>query len=84
MSLIVEKNVASEMAGKKGIIMHDGWSKFVQHYLAIMATDMVSTDRRDSRGAVIMEPVITLLPCTKLLHRVEDNDDDTDSEFNIV
>ena len=52
--------------------------------LAIMATDMVSTDRRDSRGVVIMEPVITLLPCTKLLHLVEDNDDDTDSEFNIV
>jgi hypothetical protein len=31
-----------------------------------------------------MEPVITLLTCTKLLHLEEDNDDDTDSEFNIV
>jgi hypothetical protein len=84
LSLIVEKKVASEMAGKKGIIMHDGWSKFARHYLAIMACYMVSTDKRDHRGLVIMEPVITLLTCTKLPHLEEDNDDDTDSEFNIV
>jgi hypothetical protein len=36
LSLIVEKKVASEMSGKRGIIMHDGWSKFARHYLAIM------------------------------------------------
>ena len=84
LSLIVEKKVASEMAGKKGIIMHDGWSKFARHYLAIMASYMVSTAKRDSRGLVIMEPVITLLTCTTLPHLEEDNDGDTDSEFTIV
>ncbi len=66
LSLIVEKKVASEMSGKKGIIMHDGWSKFARHYLAIMGCYMVSTDKRDCRGSIIMEPVISLLTCTTL------------------
>ena len=83
LSLIVEKKIASEMAGKKGIIMHDGWSKFSRHYLAIMASYLVPTDKRDRRGLVIMEPVITLLTCTTLPQLEEDNDDDADSEFNI-
>ena len=83
LSLIVENKIASEMAGKKGIIMHDGWSKFARHYLAIMASYLVSTDERDRRGEVIMEPVITLLTCTTLPQLEEENDDDTDSEFNI-
>ena len=83
LSLIVEKKIASEMKGKKGIIMHDGWSKFARHYLAILACYLVATDKRDRKGEVIMEPVITLLTCTTLPQLAEANDADTDGEFNI-
>ena len=32
---VVEENIAKEMKGKVGMILHDGWSRFGIHYLAI-------------------------------------------------
>ncbi len=66
--------------------MHDGWSKYARHYRAIMVCYIVvSTDKSNHRGSVIMEPVpvITLLTSTTLPQLEKENDDNTDSEFNM-
>lgn len=31
LTMIVEEKIAAEIKGKKGTIMHDGWSKFSRH-----------------------------------------------------
>lgn len=68
LSLIVEQKIAKEMKGKKGIIMHDGWSKFARHYVCLLACYLIGSGKRDSDGTEIMEPVTSLLTCTTLPH----------------
>ena len=45
LSLIVEEKIAAEIKGKRGVIMHDGWSKFARHYVCLLAFYMISIAR---------------------------------------
>jgi hypothetical protein len=36
LSMIVEGKIAVEMKGRKGTIIHDGWSKFSKHYVCLL------------------------------------------------
>lgn len=64
--LIVEEKVAAELNGKKGVIIHDGWSKSSRHYVCLLAAYLIATGKRDSSGEMIMEAVSTLLTCKTL------------------
>ena len=68
LSFIVEEKISAEIKGKKGIIMHDGWSKYARHYVCLLASYLIPNGKRDSEGQDIMEPVMTLLTCTTLPH----------------
>ena len=50
LSLIVEAKIHVEMKGKVGTILHDGWSKYSRHYIALLASYMVNTGKRDGNG----------------------------------
>ena len=76
LTLIVEEKIAAEMKGKRGIIMHDGWSKFSRHFVCVLVAYMASTGKRSIDGEEIMEPVMALLTCTTLPH-----DDDGNGEL---
>ena len=76
LSFIVEEKIAAEIKGKKGTIMHDGWSKYARHYICLLASYLIPNGKRDSEGQDIMEPVMTLLTCTTLPH-------DDDDEANV-
>ena len=78
LTLIVEEKIAAEMKGKRGIIMHDGWSKFSRHFVCLLVAYMASTGKQSTNGEEVMEPVMTLLTCTTLPH-----DDDRNSDFDI-
>jgi hypothetical protein len=73
LSLIVEKKIAAEMKGKKGIIMHDGWSKYSRHYVCLLATYLVDAGKNDVSGQQMMESVDTLLTVTTLPQDEEEN-----------
>ena len=45
LSLVVEEKIAKEMKGKKGCILHDGWSKYGCHYVALMVSYLVETKK---------------------------------------
>jgi hypothetical protein len=77
LSLIVEAKIQKEMEGKVGTILHDGWSKYSRHYIALLACYMVDKGKRDGNNKKKMEPVITLLTCTTLPYN-EDEDEDED------
>ena len=36
LSLIIEAKIQAEMKGKVGTILHDGWSKYSRHYIALL------------------------------------------------
>ena len=85
LSFIVEQKISAEMKCKKGIIMHDGWSKFARHYVCLLASYLMPNGKRDNEGQDIMEPVMTLLTCTTLPHddaEVEGNHDDAEDKGN--
>lgn len=73
LTLIVEQKIAKEIKGKKGIIMHDGWSKFARHYVCLLACYLIGSGKRGNDGEEIMEAVTTLLTCTTLPHDDEGN-----------
>jgi len=64
--LIVEAKIHVEMKRKVGTILHDGWSKYFRHYIALLASYIVNTGKRDGNGKKVMKPVITLLTCSTL------------------
>jgi hypothetical protein len=66
LSMLVEEKIAKEMVGKKGTIIHDGWSKFAEHYVCLLAAYMISPGKRNVEGEMLMEPEMTLLTCTTL------------------
>ena len=66
LSIIVEEKIAKEMQGKKGGILHDGWSRHGRHYVALMASYLVKNHAGD------LETVVRLLSCSTLPH---DDDD---------
>ena len=74
----MEEKIDAEMKGKRGIIMHDGWSKFSRHFVCLLVAYMALTGKQSTDGEEVMEPVMTLLTCTTLPH-----DDDGNSDFGI-
>ena len=78
LSLIVEEKIAAEMKGKRGIIMHDGWSKFSRHYVCLLVAYMASTGKRGINGEEVTKPVMTLLTCTTLPHDDDGNCEESD------
>jgi hypothetical protein len=68
LSMLVEEKIAKEMEGKKGTIIHDGWSKFAKHYVCSLAANMTSTGKKNVEGEMLMELVMTLLTWTTLPH----------------
>jgi hypothetical protein len=66
LSLIVEEKVAAEMKGKKGTIMHNGWSKYSRHYVCLLATYLVDAGKNDALGQQMMESVNNLMTVTTL------------------
>jgi len=81
LTMIVEEKIAAEIKGKKGTIMHDGWSKFSRHYVCLLASYMVSTGKRNNNGEVLWEPVMTLLTCTTLPQAADDGDNADEGKF---
>jgi hypothetical protein len=73
LSLIVEEKVAAKMKGKKGIIMHDRWSKYSRHYVCLLATYLVDTGKNDASEQQMMESVNTLMKVTTLPQDEEEN-----------
>ncbi len=55
LSLIVEEKIAAEIKGKKGIIMHDGWSKYSRHYFCLIAKYSVDAGKTVALGQQMME-----------------------------
>ena len=66
LTMVVEEKIAAEIKGKKGRIMHDGWSKFSRHYVCLLASYLVSDGKRCLDGEIVLCPVTTMLTCTTL------------------
>ncbi len=69
----MEEKIAAEMKGKKGIIMHDGWSKYSRHYVCLLATYLLDAGKNDVLGQQMMESVNTLMTVTTLPQDEEEN-----------
>ena len=66
---VVEEKVTKEMIGNKGCILHDGWTRFGRHYVALYAAYLIT--RKDLHNKDFEEHVVTMLACSTLPH----NDD---------
>lgn len=84
LSLIVEAKIQMEMKGKVGTILHDGWSKYSRHYIALLACYMVNTGKRDGNGNKKMKSVITLLTCSTLPYNDNEEGDNHEGELATV
>jgi hypothetical protein len=73
---VVKEKIAGEMNGKKGTIMHDGWSKFSRHHVCLLVSYLVATGEKYVFGEEVMEGVNTLLTCTTLPHDDEEYSND--------
>jgi hypothetical protein len=73
LSLIVQEKVAAGMKGEKGIIMHDGWSKYSRHYVCLLAMYFLDTGKNDASGHQMMESVNTLMTVITLPQDEEEN-----------
>ncbi len=76
LSFVVKEKIAGEMNGKKGTIMHNGWSKFSRHYVCLLVSYLIATGKKDVFGEEVMEGVNTLLTCTMLPHDHEEYSND--------
>ena len=81
LSFIVEAKIHVEMKGKVGTILHDGWSKYSRHYIALLASYMVNTGKRDGNGKRVMKSVITLLTCSTLPYNDNEVGDDNEGDL---
>ena len=62
LGIIVMEKIAKELKGQKGVIHHDGWTKDQRHYLRLLATYPVKSDKKTSKWEPpIMEPVTSAL-----------------------
>jgi hypothetical protein len=84
LSLIIEAKIQAEMKGKVGTILHDGWSKYSRHYIALLACYMVKTGKRDGNNNNKMKPVITLLTCTTLPYNDNEEGDEDDNAGELL
>ena len=67
LSLVVEEKIAKEMKGKKGCILHDGWSKYGRHYVALMVSYLIEIKKGE------WKTVVWLVSCTTLPHDEDSN-----------
>ena len=58
---VVNDSIAGEISNQKGVIHHDGWSKDGVHYVGLLATYPVKTDKITPAGETIMKPVTSAL-----------------------
>ena len=65
---VVEEKVAAEMKGKKGMIYHDGWSKFGVHFVCLISSYMAELSVKGK-----FESVMTLITVSTLPHHEDDN-----------
>jgi hypothetical protein len=72
LNLIVEEKSAAKMKGKKGIIMHDGWSKYSRHYVCLLATYLIDMGKNDASGQQMMASVNTLMMTVTTLPQDEE------------
>ena len=63
---VVNDSIAGEITNQKGVIHHDGWSKDGVHYVGLLATYPVKTDKITPAGEAIMEPVTSALAFSPL------------------
>ena len=68
MTLLVKKLSAEMKEARRGAIVHDGWTKFGIHFLALFATYRARRERIVV-GAIVskMETVISLLSVSPLI-----------------
>lgn len=79
LAIIIEEKIAREIKGRKGSILHDGWSRYGVHYVALMACYMIDWGE-DEDGNRIEKPEITLISCSTLPYHDEADDEDADTE----
>ena len=60
---VVEEKNSNEMKGNKGQIIHDGWSRYVNHFVALMAFYLIEEQNGDKKE---WKKVISLLACSTL------------------
>ena len=89
MTLIVEGKLSAEMKeARRGSIVHDGWTKFGTHFLALFATYRAKREKIVN-GVLATEvgTVMSLLsvsPLIELEHMLEDSQDDDDEFTNFL
>jgi hypothetical protein len=70
----VEDKITVKIIGKKGIIMHEEWSKHSRHYVCMLAMYSVDMGKIDVLGQEVMESDNILLTATTLPHDKEEKD----------
>ena len=63
---VVNDSIVVEITGQKGVIHHDGWSQDGTHYVGLLATYPVKSDKITPAGEAIMEPVTSALAFSPL------------------
>ena len=72
LTFIVEEKIAAEMKGKRGMIYHDGWTKFGVHYVCLFASYMVKCPGVEL-AKNSFKSVMTLITVSTLPHDEDDN-----------
>ena len=62
---VVEEKIMEEMKDNKGCILHDGWSRYGRHYVALMASYLI---KQKTGELEVDKAVISLLACSTLPH----------------
>ena len=88
MCVDIEKILTAEMkAAGRGSILHDGWSKFGDHYFALYASYMATRCEVNEDGGGGLKKVrkaVTSLLSVSPLHVLEkDNNEEEDEEDNL-
>lgn len=74
---VVEEKMMKKMKGKKGILLHDGWTQDGTHFTAIYAAFVVD------EGTVEQHVEINLLASSPMPHYEEGNNDDDEDTNHI-
>jgi hypothetical protein len=73
LTFVVEEKIGKEMKGKKGMVYHDGWTKYGTHFVSLFASYVVPCASRNP-----YKKVMRLLSVSTLPH----DDDDTNTAVN--
>ncbi len=64
---LVEQKISDEVRGGRGCAIHDAWSKYGRHYVALLVCYLCKKGKGKD-GKPILEKVIRLLSCAPLPH----------------